>query len=310
MYLKKMMACFLCAVLFFTAGGTAMAAEMVNASTIQGKISCVENAMYGAEQTGALLDRINRLEKDYAGVHPETSMIDRTDALYNMMFNNSAEPSVLTQMNAIEWMMLHNVSMEPVKDRISRMEVTIEGAPKEGTYKNRIAALAGFAFGGKTIPLAKTLVPANTLVKISMLTPINTKNLKVGDKIEYQVAEDVTINNLLVFAKGAPGEGVVTKVTPARNFGRDAEIQIDFKQIRAIDGCEVNTFLGDEAKKEMKSVAMAAGATVAGMVILGPVGIVTGAFVQGRNIDLPAGTEMYIQTKADLDLYGIEAGLK
>ena len=46
------------------------------------------------------------------------------------------------------------------------------------------------------------------------------------------------------------------------------------------------------------------------MVILGPVGIVTGAFVQGHNIDLPAGTEMYIQTKADIELYGIQTAAK
>ena len=223
------------------------------------------------------------------------------------MFDNSTQPSVLTKLNAVEWALTHNVSMASVKERVASMEVTIEGAPKEGTYKSRITTLSGFAFGGDTIPLTKVMVPANTLIKIALVTPVNARNLKVGDAVQYQVAENVTENGQLIFAKGAPGTGTVTKVEQARNFGRDAQVEIDFQETRAVDGTVVNTFVGEEAKKEMKSMAMAAGASIAGMVILGPVGIVTGAFVQVHNIDLPAGTEMYIQTKADIDLYGMQA---
>ncbi len=307
MYLKKIMAVFLCTMFLISTGGTAMAAETVDVTTIQGKMTSVENTMYGSAQTGAMLDRINRLEKDYMGTHPATSMIDRVDGLYNLMFDNSTQPSVLTKLNAVEWALTHNVSMASVKERVASMEVTIEGAPKEGTYKSRIATLSGFAFGGDTIPLTKVMVPANTLIKIALVTPVNARNLKVGDAIQYQVAENVTENGQLIFAKGAPGTGTVTKVEQARNFGRDAQVEIDFQETRAVDGTVVNTFVGEEAKKEMKSMAMAAGASIAGMVLLGPVGIVTGAFVQGHNIDLPPGTEMYIQTKADIDLYGMQA---
>ena len=75
---------------------------------------------------------------------------------------------------------------------------------------------------------------------------------------------------------------------------------------RAIDGTNVDTFLGKESKEKMESMAMAAGASLAGIVLLGPIGIVAGAFVYGKNIDLPAGTELYIQTKAENTLYGIQ----
>ena len=55
----------------------------------------------------------------------------------------------------------------------------------------------------------------------------------------------------------------------------------------------------------MKQLAMAAGASLAGIVILGPIGVIAGAFVNGKNIDLPAGTEVFVQTKADATLYGV-----
>lgn len=308
MYLKKIMAIFLCTVFFFSTAATTVFAAAADVETIQGKLIAVENILYGTPQTGALLDRINRLEKDYAGTHPAAgmSMINRVDSLYSTMFENSSTVSVLTQMNAIEWAIAHQVSMEPVQVRIANMEKMIQGAPKEGTYKSRLEALSGYAFGGVAIPLKQIAVPANTLIKISLITPINSKNLKAGDKIQYKVAADVVENGMLLFAQGAPGEGVVNKVTQARNFGRDAKVEIDFQQIRAIDGTQTETFLGEESKKEMKSMTMAAGASVAGMVLLGPVGIVTGAFVNGKTIDLPAGTEMYIQTKNDTTLFGIQ----
>jgi len=257
------------------------------------------------EQTGPLMDRINHLEKDYEGAHSKAGLMERIDHLYSVLFDNSTQPSLITQMNAIEWGITHQVSMNSVQDRVTSMETTIEGKPTEGTYKARIDKLASFAFGSKTIPLTQVTVPANTLAKISLVTPVNAKNLKVGDTIKYQAAEDVIENGMLVFAKGAPGEGTVKKVTQARNFGRDAEVEIDFKTLLAVDGTNMDMFVGEEAKKEMKTMAMAAGASIAGMIILGPVGIITGAFVHGENIDLPAGTELYIQTKADTTVYAI-----
>ena len=38
----------------------------------------------------------------------------------------------------------------------------------------------------------------------------------------------------------------------------------------------------------------------------GPLGIVAGAFVHGKNIDLPAGTTLYIQTQSDTTVYGVQ----
>lgn len=311
MQFKKIMAAFLTAVCFFTTALPMVSAAAADTQNVQGRLVAIENVMYGAQQTGSLLDRINRLEKDYAGTKPnQSNMVARVDALYATVFDNSTEPSVLTKMNAIEWTISQQVSMDSIQARIANLEKMIQGAPKEGTYKSRIETLSSLAFSGKSIPLRQVTIPANTLVKIKLVTPINTKTLKTGDKVEYQVASDINVNGSVVFAQGAPGEGTVNKVTPARNFGRDAKIDIDFAQIRAIDGTQVDTFLGEEAKKEMKSVAMAAGASVAGMALLGPVGIVTGAFVSGKDINLSAGTEMYIQTKSDNILYGIQTTAK
>lgn len=273
--------------------------------TVQDKLAAVEKDAYGTEQTGAILDRINKLEKDFDGKHRTGSMMARVDALYDEVYTNSTKPSILAELNAIEWNINHEVSMNSVEKRVADMEMSINGKTSEGTYKQRIKALSEASFGSATLPLAQTIVPSNTLIKVALVDPVNTKNIKVGDTVRFKVASDVIVNGKLVFAKGEPGEGEVTKVTHARNFGRNAKLEIDFRQTKAIDGTDVDTFVGDEAKEEMKSLAMAAGASLAGIVLLGPIGIIGGAFVNGKDIDLPEGTELYIQTKADTTLYGV-----
>ncbi|SHK48160.1 hypothetical protein SAMN05216582_10571 [Selenomonas ruminantium] len=302
MKFRKICASFLSALLVATSVGIASAATP---ETVQGKLEVMEKDTYGVEQTGAILERINKLEKDYDGAHRSGSMMARVDALYDEMYKNNGKPSMMAQLNAIEWNIDHEASMNSVEKRVADMEMTISGQTNEGTYKKRIASLSRASFGTEKLPMEKVIVPQNTLIKVALVDEVNTKNLKKGDTIRYKVAADVIVDGKLVFAKGEPGDGVVTNVKQARNFGRNAKLDIDYKQTKSIDGTYVNTFMGEEAKQEMKNLAMAAGASLAGIVILGPIGVIGGAFVNGKNIDLPAGTEFYIQTKSATSLYGV-----
>lgn len=299
---KKIISLLLTAALLVTTMGLASAAVP---DTVQGKLALLETDTYGSEQTGAVMERLNKLEKDYDGSYRSGSLMARVDALYGEIYQNGKAPSVLTRLNAIEWNLDHKVSMKPVESRLSDMELGLLGKTEEGTFKSRIEKLSTASFGTETLPLAVVQVPANTLVKVALVDGVNAKNLKKGDTIRYQVAEDVIVDDYLIFAKGEPGTGTVDKVKQAKNFGRNAEVEVDFHTTKSLDGTEVDTFVGEEAKKEMTNMAMAAGASVAGMLLLGPIGIIGGAFVKGKNVDIPAGTELYIQTKNEESLYGV-----
>lgn len=300
--LRKLLSVWLCALLFVTSAGTALAAEPV---TVQARLQLIEQDTYGTEQAGALMERLNRLEKDFDGKHREGSLTARVDALYAELYENEGKPSLMADMNAVEWNIGHEVSMKPLQKRLTDMEMAILGKPGEGSFRQRIEELSKASFGSSDLPLQQISVPANTLIKVALADPVNAKNIKVNDVVRIEVAEDVAVDGHLLFVKGEPGEGVVTRVRQARNFGRSAQVEIDFKKVKSIDGTEVDTFIGDEARREYASYAKAAGASLAGALILGPIGVIGGAFVKGKNIDLPAGTEFYIQTKADEELYGV-----
>ena len=300
--LKKLFSIFLSGVFLVSSLGTA-AAEVPN--TANGKLGAVETVTYGQEQTGAIVERIEKLEKDYECSNTSGGMMNRINNLYDTTFDNSSSPSLITQLNALEWTISHKVSADPIQKRISDMELQINGKNSDASINKRIEGLATFAFGSTTIPLSQVNVPANTLVKISLVTPINAKELKKGDIIKFKAAEDVIENDMLLITAGALGEGEVTDVSQAQNFGRDAKINIDFKDMEAVDGTKIDMTLGEEAKENMEQMGMAAGASLAGMIILGPIGIIGGAFVKGKNINLPEGTEMYLQTEKDCSIYAI-----
>ena len=303
---QKCMSAFVAATFLVSTMGTAFAATP---ETVQAKLDLCETDTYGQPQTGAIMERINKLEKDYDGKHRTGSMMARTNAIYDSMYTNTATPSILAELNGIEWTIRHEVSATPVQTRITDMETELNGKTSEGTYTKRIRALADYAFGENQLPIEITTVPQNTLVKIALAEEVTTKNVKKGDTVHFTVADDVIVDGRLIFAKGEPGTAVVEKVQQARNFGRNAKLELTDYKVKSMDGTVADAYVGEEAKEEMKQYAMAAGASLAGIVLLGPIGVIGGAFVKGKDIDMPAGTEMYIQTKGDTVLYGVTTTL-
>lgn len=288
--------------------------RLPDANTLQSRLVLVEQAAYGQGQSGALMTRISNLENDFYGrtSGTNTALSDRINTLYATMYDNSTRPSAVTQMNGIEWFLSGRVSNKSITERITALETEFYGKPSGGTLQKRMNALAISAYGNSDTrtPLVSTTIPADTLIKIKLVTPLNSDTTKAGEKVQFQSAEDIIYNGRLIIAAGSPGEGIVTKVKGAQNFGRNGEISVNFQQIQAFDGTIVPTVLGDKAKTEIKNLAMAAGASVAGMALLGPIGIVGGIFVQGKDADLPAGTELYIQTQQDANIYAIRTNLK
>lgn len=276
--------------------------------TILDKVSATEKFFYGTEQTGALVERVNKLDRDVYGEESHDSLAGKVDKLYTNVKSTSVDaPSFLLRLNAVEWALNHNVTSQPAKIRLEGVEHTLFGNVTEGPYETRLEKLLTVSYTDGVLNVNQTTIPMDMLVKIKMVTPVGSKTSRTGDVFVYQAAQDIYVNGVLVIPQGAQGTGKVLKVEQAKNFGRDGELQLNFDTIDAVDGTSIPVLLGDKAKEENKSLATAAGASLAGMAILGPIGIVGGAFVHGKDVNIPAGTEFYIQTKSELEVTGLHA---
>jgi hypothetical protein len=210
-------------------------------------------------------------------------------------------------MNALEWSLTQSVAKGPIKDRLESLEKTVAGIVGSGSVDARVSRLMTITFAGAKLQLGQTTLAKDTLIKIKTVTPLDSKKNKTGDPVEFQVAEDLYSAGMLLIPKGSMGRGKLIKVEQAQNFGRDAKMEVSFESVEGMDMTRIATFLGEKAKKETESMALAAGAGVAGMILLGPIGVVGAAFVHGKNITIPAGTQLYIQTQNDAELIGMVA---
>ena len=299
---KKIFCGALAASMIFSASVFASPEDSANA-----KLAKIETDTYGMEQSGALLDRISRLEKSYSGQNMTGNMNTRIDVIYNALYENSSEPGVLAKINALEWNVNHEVQNGGVDTRLTVLENTILGKTSDGTFNERIRTLAKASYGEEILPIALTSLPANLLIKVATTVPVGSKTFQEGDTIPIKVVEDVFVDGSLVFARGLTGEGTVVSVHRAKNIFSNGKIETDFNKLKAIDGQDVKTYTGVEAIEAMTAESMARGLSLLGQTFSGKNKQLEEVLVRGKNIDLPAGVELYVQIKNPITVYGVKS---
>lgn len=285
--------------------GTALAAEPV---TLSDRIDRVDEVIYGSVQTGSLIGRLDNADNVIYGNGNTTAsgLDDRIANLYTDVVKGSTDtaPSMSTRINAMEYYLTDEIKKGSLEKRVGELETKVYGQERKGALDQRIADLEKAVYGDQHVEMRDVDLPANTVFKIS-LNDVNSKVNKVGDPVTFTVQEDVKVGDVLVLPRGSQGSGQVTKVTRPKSFGRSGSLDISFDQVFSIDDEEIPTVLGPEAKDKLKMEAAAVGASAIGALALGPIGLVGGFFVKGKDVDLPAGTELYIQTQETVTTKGL-----
>ena len=302
MRVKKIFCAMAAALILLTFSLCAADDESANA-----KLARIEIDTYGAEQYGALLDRIGRLERDLNGRNTTGNMNARLEEIADILYNSDEGPGVLAKINALEWNANHLVRNGGIESRLTALEREILGKTGEGTFNDRILTLARASYGEEILPIIQVQIPANTLIKVETTVPTSSKTLQEGDVIPVRVVDDVFVDGSLVFVKGLPGEGAVSHVVRAKNIFRNGKIVTDFYALKTIDGQTAETFVGSEAFAEMNANDMARGLSLVGQTFSGKNKDFDEVFVRGKNIDMPAGIELYVQIKSPIVVYGVKA---
>ena len=271
------------------------------------KLAALERTLYGTEQAGALVTRTDSLEDDVYGTITTDPILNRVDNLYDYVngYPGSGEASFLTKLSAVEWQFTESTAGGPAKSRIETLETMLNGEVGTGSLASRLEGLANLAFQDGIVVVETVTLPKDSVIKLEFAEDLSSKTAQAGDVVKYKVADNVFVNDVLVIPKGAEGLGKVTKVVGPRMFGQDARIDVDFGFLYAIDNTRVKVFLGEIAKQEAKTIAGAAGATIGGMVVLGPIGVIGGAFVTGKSVNIPAGSITFVQVKGDTEIQGM-----
>lgn len=299
-----------CAVVVTVALLTASVPAMAQEGTPTGfqGLAQVEMILYGQVGEGAIQPRLERAELDVFGAVQTDggSFIARINRLAQFLSGTSSNVSLVLQLNALEWMTFQQVTQgQSLVRRIESLERAFYGTVVSGPIHERLAQLTRDVWGTNRINVARQQIKAETTLRIALLTEINSAKNRVGDTVRYRVVETVIIDNNVVIPAGVEGVGKVTEVRTSGPLGRDGRVSVDWGQISAIDGTPVKITIGAAATAQnQNSAELAAGAAMAGVILLaplglGPLGLAAGALVSGRDHVIPVGTQFYAEVAAD-----------
>lgn len=289
----------------------AVAALMVPACaqdqpTLMKSLAGVEATLYGRELAGAILERLAQIEVDLFGKPQDGSILDRVGRIRALAGGGpGVGPSVGYKLGAVEWFVQRRVVAEPAASKLEKLETMILGTPGKGSMVARADHLAGLCLPEGALKTKDTELPRGQPVRIKLLGKLDSSSTQKGQRIDIEVARDVVINSELVIPKGTRGYGVVTDVSPAGRLGRDGKITLELKDVRTLDGTLVPLAFDESTQKLNESMQLAIGAGLAGFIVFGPVGALGAFFVQGKDVNIPEGTEFYVAVGSNTRVLGM-----
>jgi hypothetical protein len=141
-------------------------------------------------------------------------------------------------------------------------------------------------------------IPPGTPVTLQFMQDVTTRTAAKDQRIKLRVYTDVVVNGKTLLRQDAPATGIVTKVRKPGRFGKRAELKIRLESVTDASGRRValeSYSSGDRFRAE------GPGAAGAGLLVLGPVGLVGGAFIKGNHITIDQGTRIQAKVAGEPD---------
>jgi hypothetical protein len=156
--------------------------------------------------------------------------------------------------------------------------------------------LAGAACGALAIAFASPAgaetisVPGGASVPIRVASTISSSTAKAGQTFQIVAAGPAAVDGWVFVAAGARGEGRVVSVSPAGKSGRQGSMSVQFLTIRGVDGEQIELARTDRSRSGENKTGSSNAANVAGVVLLGPVGLFAHNFVKGKDVEITRDT--------------------
>ncbi|GAB4117638.1 MAG: hypothetical protein Kow00103_14510 [Candidatus Caldatribacteriota bacterium] len=276
-------------------------AAEVSQDTLLVDLSQIEMVIYGAVSNQPLVERLEYLEKELVGRTLPGTVTNRIKQLKDFIITGTVDdPSVIFKINTAQWMLNKNITTDSLITKIENLENILFGKTSEDVLAIRAEAIFSLCFKEGKPQFEEEVIPGGTLIRIKFLNSVSSNKSEEGEVFNFQVVENIFIEDKLVIPANTQGTGKVLEARKASILARKGKLALEFKSISALDGTPLRLILGEEAKEENKRIAVAVGVGVLGLIIFSnPVGLIAGALVPGKNVKIEEGTEMFLQIEQD-----------
>jgi hypothetical protein len=164
-------------------------------------------------------------------------------------------------------------------------------------------SLAVLMIGGQFLTLAveEGLVLRDaTPIRLRLGRNLSSADAKVGETADFEVLDDLKIDDLLVIARGSTAIATVTQAQSKRRMARGGKLDVNIDYVRLADGDKAAL----RAVKEMKGgghTGAMTGGMVATAIVFFPAAPLF-LFMHGKDVTIPKGTEITAYVNGDIKL--------
>lgn len=148
----------------------------------------------------------------------------------------------------------------------------------------------------------KFVLDDGTPIKLRLDRTLSSADAKTGDNIDFEVLEEVKVNDVVVIPKGNIAIGTVTAAEHKKRMARGGKLDIEIDYVKLADGEKAAIRAVKETKGGGHTGAMT-GAIVATSLVVWPAAPFF-LFMHGKDTTIPKGTEItaYVNGNMPLDL--------
>jgi hypothetical protein len=121
-----------------------------------------------------------------------------------------------------------------------------------------------------------------------------------GDRVDFEVAEEVSVNRIVVVPKDSPASGTVITAHKKRRMGRAGKLDVSIDSVRLASG-EKATLRAVKQSQGGSHTGIMAGGMVATSLIVWPAAPVF-LLMHGKDVTIPKGTEVTAYLNGDVKL--------
>jgi PEGA domain-containing protein len=171
-------------------------------------------------------------------------------------------------------------------------------------------ASPGLATQGTSKPGAASVfrLEDGTPVKLRLQRTISSADAQVDERIDFDVLEEIQVNDLVVVPKGSVAWGTVTDAQAKRRMGRGGKLDINIDAVRLADGEKAALRGVKDLKGGGHTGAMTAGMVATSLVVWPAAPFFL--FMHGKDITIPKGTEINVYINGDMNLDAAKFGGK
>ena len=137
-------------------------------------------------------------------------------------------------------------------------------------------------------------------VKLRLNRNVSSADAQVGEGVDFEVLEEVSINGVAVIPKGGLARGTVTEAQAKRRMARGGKLDMNLDSVRLVDGEKAALRAVKEAKGGGHTGGMTAGIVVTGLLVWPAAPFFL--FMHGKDITVPKGAEITAYVNGDMKL--------